>query len=171
MAGWIKLHRDIQSHWIWNIREPFDKRSAWVDLLLLANHRDFKTTRKNIVVARKRGEVNTSLGFLAERWMWDKRKVKRYLMALQSDGMVSLNSTTDGTTVTIENYDVWQSSSTTDGSTDGTTHGTTHGTTDGTHDKKDKEYKELNNIISMTRAEKDEWLRQAHERLKAWQET
>ena len=162
MAGWIKLHRDIMSNWIWRTKEPFDKRSAWVDLLLLANHKDFKTNRKNIVVERKRGEVNTSLGFLADRWMWDKRKVKRYLVALERDGMVSIDSTKDGTTITIEKYDVYQSASTTDGTTDGTTHSTTNGTTDGTYDK--NYIKELKKTNNMTRMEKDDFLARAREK-------
>ena len=132
--GWIKLHRSLTSHWIWTSTEPFDKRSAFVDLLLLANHKDFRTMYRGKLHDRKRGEVNTSLGFLADRWKWDKRKVKRFLMVLEGDGMVSVDSTADGTTITIENYEKYQSLCTTDGTTDGTTEGTTDGTSDGTYD-------------------------------------
>ena len=39
--GWIKLYRKIQDCDLWDSsEEPFDRRSAWVDLLLLANHDD-----------------------------------------------------------------------------------------------------------------------------------
>lgn len=133
--GWIKLHRTLQAHWIWNSNEPFDKRSAWIDLLMLANFTDLKVMRNGKLKQRRRGEVNTSIQWLAKRWKWDRRKVNRFLMALESDSMVSVNSTRDGTTITIENYGVWQDVCTTDATTDGTTDGTTDSTTDGTHDK------------------------------------
>ena len=140
MAGWFKVERDIQDHAIWKSREPFDRRSAWIDLILQANYKDFKTMYKGKIVYRKRGEVNTSIVYLAQRWRWDRRKVKRFLLALESDGMVSLNGTSDGTTVSIENYSKYQG----DGTAHGTPDGTAHGTPDGTYDKKTKEdYKEI----------------------------
>ena len=39
--GWIKLHRRMLDSDIWKAtkRKPFDKRSAWIDLLLRANHK------------------------------------------------------------------------------------------------------------------------------------
>ena len=150
MAGWFLIGRDIGDHWIWKTQEPFDKRSAWIDLLMQANFTDFKTVYKGEVVIRKRGDVNTSVRYLAQRWKWDKRKVNRFLMALESDNMVSLNSTTDGTTITIENYSKWQDMRTTDSTTNGTTDSTTNGTTSAPHDKEDikktkKKDKENNN--------------------------
>ena len=45
--GWISIHRKIQDSEIWNSSEPFDKRSAWIDLLLLANHEDNTIMIKN----------------------------------------------------------------------------------------------------------------------------
>lgn len=147
MAGWFLVHRDIEDHWIWKSNEPFDKRSAWIDLIMLANHHDRKVTSDSGVALRKRGDVDYSMLFLAKRWKWDRRKVKRFLMALQSDGMVSLNGTSDGTTngttVTIENYDKYQFVGTTDGTYHSTHDGTYHGTTDGTQNKELKEFKEL----------------------------
>lgn len=91
---------------------------------MLANYTDRKTTDGDSVVFRKRGDVNYSMLFLAKRWKWDRRKVKRFLMALESDGMVSLHGTSDGTshgtTITIENYAKHQDAGTTDGTCDGT---------------------------------------------------
>ena len=118
MTGWFKIQREIEDHWIWKSKEPFDKRSAWIDLIMLANYKDRRTMDGESVVLRKRGDVNYSMLFLAKRWKWDRRKVKRFLMALADDGMVSLNSTSNGTTITIENYAKHQDSGTTDGTTD-----------------------------------------------------
>ena len=139
MAGWIKLHRGITENWLWKDREPFDKRSAWIDLLLMANHTDFKVRRNNHIVVRNRGEVNTSVMYLSEKWRWSRNKVYRFLELLKEDGMIQVDGTTDGTTITIENYEKYQISETVDGTTDGTSLGTTDGTTDGTHDKNVKE--------------------------------
>ena len=121
MAGWFKVQRDISDHWIWKSSEPFDKRSAWIDLIMLANYADRKVTDGESVTLRKRGDVNYSMLFLAKRWKWDRRKVKRFLMALESDGMVSLHGTSHGTTITIENYAKHQDGGTYDGTYDGTT--------------------------------------------------
>jgi hypothetical protein len=40
--GFIKLHRSIKDCWLWKDDEPFSKRDAWIDLLLLANYTDKK---------------------------------------------------------------------------------------------------------------------------------
>ncbi len=36
--GWIKVYRKIKTSWIWNSPEPYDFRSAWLDLILSANY-------------------------------------------------------------------------------------------------------------------------------------
>ena len=37
--GFISLHRELQDHWLWH-SEKFTKAQAWVDLLMLANHKE-----------------------------------------------------------------------------------------------------------------------------------
>jgi DNA replication protein DnaD len=106
--GWIKLYRQIMSGWLWNSNEPFDHRSAWIDMLLCANHEGKKACIDGQLIDIERGSFVTSQLKLAERWKWDRKKVKRFLDLLEQDGMVSVNSTTRRTTVTIENYDKYQ---------------------------------------------------------------
>ena len=120
--GWIKLYRDLFEHWLWKTKEPFDCRSAWIDLLLLATYADNKELYRGKLIMRKRGEICCSIQWLADRWRWDRRKVKRFLCVLADDGMLTLNSTTQGTTLTIENYSKWQDECTTDSTTECTTH-------------------------------------------------
>ena len=121
--GWIKLFRKITDSWLWSSDEPFDRRSAWIDLLLLANHEDGKTFYRGKLINCKRGTVYRSISFLAERWGWNRKTVKRFLSVLESDGMVSMKGTTQGTTITIENYGKFQDVGTTKGTTQGTTTG------------------------------------------------
>lgn len=125
--GYISINRSIEDHWLWQ-QKPFSKGQAWIDLLILANHAEVKQPHGDTVNIYQRGVVHRSIYFLAERWGWDRRTVKRFLNVLESDEMVSVNGTTNGTTITIVNYGKYQNGGTTHGTTDGTTHGTTHGT-------------------------------------------
>ena len=131
--GWICLYRDIQDNWVWenDKDEQFSRGQAWVDMLLTANHEDRKILLNGKLVTIQRGQFHTSIVKLADKWNWERRKVKRFLDLLENDSMIcTTSSTTDGTTITIVNYDKFQNR----GTTDGTTHGTTDGTTDGTKD-------------------------------------
>jgi hypothetical protein len=96
--------------WIWEEKEPFDKRSAWIDLLLSANHADKKTLINNNLTDVKRGSFITSEVKLSERWKWDRGKVRRFLKLLESDNMLKKEATSRlYITVIIMNYDTYQS--------------------------------------------------------------
>lgn len=112
--GWILLHRKIQDNDIWTDKEPFDKRSAWIDLLLMANHTDRKIIVDYKLVEVKRGQIYTSVRKLAKRWGWSKDKALKYLLILESLQMIVKNSDTKRTLLTIENYDFYQSVQDTD---------------------------------------------------------
>lgn len=125
--GYITIHRSIEDNWLWK-EKPFSKGQAWIDLILLANHAEVKKPVGDSITVFQKGCVYRSISFLADRWGWDRKKVKRFLDVLQSDQMVTVNSTRGGTTITLINYGKYQGQ----GSTNGTTHGTTDGTTHGT---------------------------------------
>lgn len=112
--GWIKLHRKLQDCWIWLDKEPFDKRSAWVDLLLTANHSDKKILFNGELITIKRGQILTSIRKLAERWKWSYDKTSRFLKLIESDGMLRKESDNCRTLLTIENYEVYQDVTCTD---------------------------------------------------------
>ena len=114
MTGWIKLHRKLQDCWIWLEKEPFDKRSAWVDLLLTANHSDKKILFNGELITVKRGQILTSIRKLAERWKWSYDKTSRFLKLIESDGMLRKESDNCRTLLTIENYEVYQDVTCTD---------------------------------------------------------
>lgn len=106
--GWISLHRQIMDNWLWTSSEPFDQRSAWIDLLLLAYHEDTKRVWRGELKEYKRGTVNVSLTFLAKRWRWSWRRVKRFLKMLEDDGMITQNVTARNTAIFLTNYDEFQ---------------------------------------------------------------
>ena len=107
-SGWIKLYRQLQDCWIWLDKEQFDKRSAWVDLLLTANHSDKKILFNGELITVKRGQILTSIRKLAERWKWSYDKTSRFLKLIESDGMLRKESDNCRTLLTIENYEFYQ---------------------------------------------------------------
>lgn len=111
--GWISLNRKIQSHWIWLKDKPFDCRSAWIDILLLANHKNNKFPLGTEMVEVERGSFITSEIKLMERWGWSKTKVRNFLKLLENDGMITKKADRKKTTINIVNYSVYQDIETT----------------------------------------------------------
>lgn len=106
--GWISIHRKIQQSDIWLDKEPFDKRSAWIDLIMMANHEDRQVLFDGKFIEVKRGEKITSLRMLSEKWKWSRNKVKRFLKLLESGSMIELKIDHQKTTYNIVNYNVYQ---------------------------------------------------------------
>lgn len=109
MKGWISLHRRIRDHWIWQ-EKPFDKRSAWIDLLMMANHQENKFLLGSELIEIQRGSFVTSELKLMERWGWSKTKVRNFLKLLEEDGMLIKKTDKKKTTLTICNYNDYQNS-------------------------------------------------------------
>lgn len=153
-CGWIKLHRKLQDCWIWQEKEPFDKRSAWVDLLLSANHSDKKILFNGELIIVKRGQVLTSIRKLSAKWSWSVNRVYRYLRLLESDNMLIKESDNDKTLLTIVNYEVYQCLEYTDGNTVGNTgeyKAETPASTPSEHKQECKEDKNAKNEKKQTR--------------------
>ena len=108
MAGWIKLHRKITENLIWEDK-PFSKGQAWIDLILMANHNPAKLIYGNSIIELDRGQFHTSEPTLMRRWGWSKKKVRAYFLLLKKLEMATAQGNTKGTTVTIENYELYQS--------------------------------------------------------------
>jgi hypothetical protein len=152
MDGWIKIHRKIQNHWIWTDNEPFSKRDAWIDLLLSANHAENKALLEGKLITVKRGEFITSEVKLAAKWRWHRKKVRSFLMLLESDEMIAKKCTTKYTSVTIVNYDSFQYSGTTEDTTEGTSDGQV-----GNTNNNDQEEKELYRVSEVYPKEFEEF--------------
>lgn len=105
MAGWIKISRDIQSHWIY---QDSEKLKWWIDLLLLANFEDKKVTIKFRVFDCKRGQLLYSLKTLSQRWNVSKSVVNNFLEMLRKQNMIETENETVTTRITICNYDTYQ---------------------------------------------------------------
>ena len=112
--GWVPVSRELQDHWMWEDK-PFAHGQAWIDLIMLANYEDTKMPYKGEIITCERGTVNLSISHLANRWGWSRHKARDFLNLLESDGMVTVNATTNRTTITIENYSFYNDVPTTKG--------------------------------------------------------
>jgi DNA replication protein DnaD len=110
MQGWIKLHRKIRHHYLFQEERVFSKFEAWVDLMMMVNHKVDKVMINSTWVQVKRGQRLTSMKKLAEQWRWSRGKVKKYLDLLKADGMISYEVTTKYIIITLLNYEFYQKS-------------------------------------------------------------
>lgn len=137
MKGFIKLFRQITKHWLW-FADPFDRAHAWIDLLLMANWETATNSINGRVFVQERGEVVTSISFLAKRWRWSENKVRRFLKVLTAEGMVHTDGRPYGTSITIENYTFFQGGRRADGRADERTDGRADGRQSKKNIKKNK---------------------------------
>lgn len=115
MSGWIKLHRKIQDHWIYQEKRKFSRYEAWIDMLMMANHKGNKFLHGNELVEVEKGQFITSEVKLMERWDWGKNKLRLYFDLLEKDGMIIKKSDRKRTTITICNYGLYHDFETEDG--------------------------------------------------------
>lgn len=115
MSGFIKLHRKIQEHWIYQEKRKFSRYEAWLDMLMMANHRKNKFLHGSELVEVEKGQFVTSEVKLMERWDWGKNKLRLFFDLLEKDGMVIKKSDRKRTTITICNYGLYHTFETTDG--------------------------------------------------------
>lgn len=106
--GYIKLWRKFQEHRFWNEPRKFSKAEAWLDLLLLANHKKSSFIKRGITVDQPRGTVAVSMKGLAARWGWTRKRVDRFLKALKNDHQIDHQKSNVTTLIKIINYDMYQ---------------------------------------------------------------
>ena len=114
LQGWIAIHRGITENFVWKDK-PFSRGQAWIDLLLMANHEPDRIKTRTGFVEIERGSLHTEERSLQGRWGWSRSKVRLFLCLLESEKMISktikkstTGRTTEGTTIKIINYGVYQ---------------------------------------------------------------
>lgn len=119
--GWVKIHRSIWDSDIWKAKSPFDERSAWLDMIMMANIEE-----KNAIIGKEverveRGSFITSELKLMERWGWGKSRTRTFLKILENLGQIELQKNHKRTAIKIVNYGIYQDSQTADDTTVDTT--------------------------------------------------
>ena len=107
--GYIALHRQITENEFW-FYERFTKAQAWIDLLLLTNHKQNSFDVRGNEVKLQRGQLGYSIKSLSERWKWNERTVDKFLSTLQNRQMIQYRKNHITTVITIQNYNLYQGS-------------------------------------------------------------
>lgn len=105
--GYIALHRKVKDNWIWNC-DPINRFQAWMDILMLANHKDAEISFNKHPLKIERGSFVTSVAKLAREWGWSKNKTLSFLRDLEKSQMITRKSNNNGTTVFVNNYADYQ---------------------------------------------------------------
>ena len=105
--GYILVYRKINDSF--HHREKYCSKMAWIDLLLLANWKDGCFYVRDVRVELKRGQVGWSEVQLADRWMWSRGRVRRFLAVLQDEHRIVQHKTHVTSIIEIINYDQYQS--------------------------------------------------------------
>lgn len=134
--GYIKLYRKVSGNPMWTA-EKFTRGQAWIDLIMLTNHKDGNIRVRGVKVTVRRGECGWSVLSLANRWKWSRGKVQRFLDELQTEQQIVQQKNNITTLIKIINYDAYQSSSTTDSTICDAPNG--HQTDTNNNEKNDKE--------------------------------
>lgn len=122
MNGWIKIHRKMMNHPMY-FAEPFNRALAWIDLIMLANHKEnFFYVRGNKVIV-KRGQIGMSKENLAVRWKWSRGKVLRFLNDLEKEHQIAQQKNKLTSLISVVNYELYQTDSATDDAVNNTTDG------------------------------------------------
>ena len=104
-AGWIKILRNINEHWLWRDAELL---KWWLDLLLMAAWKDHKELHGKQLVTIKKGQLVASVSYLCNRWKRSRPMVENFLGNLEKDGMIRKDVSVNISVLTIQNYDSYQ---------------------------------------------------------------
>ena len=104
-AGWIKISRNINEHWLWRDAELL---KWWLDLLLMAAWKDHKELHGKQLVTIKKGQLVASVSYLCNRWKRSRPMVENFLGNLEKDGMILKDVSGNISVITIQNYDSYQ---------------------------------------------------------------
>lgn len=103
MSGWVKFHRKIEE---WEWYTDANTFRLFFHLVLKANHKS--KNWKGVQI--ERGQLITSTDKLAEELNLTRQKIRTSLNKLKSTSEITIKATNKFTLITVENYDVYQSS-------------------------------------------------------------
>lgn len=146
MYQWrIKLYRSSQDNVLY-FSEPFTKRQARQDMLLLTNHKDWVIVVRWNIIEIKRGQLWYSEDTISKRWQWSRNKTRRFLNYLETIQQIEQHKSKVKSVITIKNYDKFQGNDTTESTTE--RHQTIQQTDTNKNDKKEKNDKKKKTTFS-----------------------
>ena len=106
MAGWIKISREIEDHWLW---QDAERLRWWIDMLFMASFEEKKVIEDTHLITIHKGQFIASVAFLCKRWGKSNKTIIKYLKLLEEDEMICRDVLHRQTPIiTICNYDKYQ---------------------------------------------------------------
>jgi hypothetical protein len=110
--GFIAIARGIIDHPVVGPRKPFSKFEAWLWLLFEATwkpHRVRLTSGRAVeFVTLERGQLSYSRSYLMKAWGWKDKRVRGFILRLETDGQIALQTGHLQSVITICNYELYQ---------------------------------------------------------------
>ena len=110
--GYITIARGILDHPVVGARKPYSPLEAWQWLLLEAAWKPRRVPisngRTRGVASLDRGQLSHSLRFMADKWGWSVKRIRTFLNGIETDQMITTQSGTGQTLITICNYNTYQ---------------------------------------------------------------
>lgn len=105
MSGYIKLHRNIEHHWIW--QNP-RRTQWWIQLIFMAAWEPQQVSFGNNTFTLQRGQIATTYRILTGRFSCSNQAVFNFLAILETHKMIIKETCQKMTLITIVNYDLYQ---------------------------------------------------------------
>jgi len=105
MNGWIKLHRKIEKHWIW--QRP-DFLRAWIYIIIRCNHETNNVLIGSHLETVERGEFITSISKFSRAIGLSPKQVRNFFTMLENDSMAVIVGESKWTKISVINYDTYQ---------------------------------------------------------------
>lgn len=127
IKGYLRIPRALFQTEEWQLPREFSRFEAMLSLFEQASYVDGRQVQMaRGVVTLQRGQLITTLRFLAKKWGWNKNKVARFLASLESSEMSEKGFTISVSMACVKNGTV-------NGTDSGTANGTANGTKNGTN--------------------------------------
>ena len=104
--GWIKLHRKMLDNPV--VWKDSDHLAVWIYLLLNATHKDMDVLFKSKRITLKPGQLITGRKSIASQLSISDSKVKRVLLAFESDQQIDRQRSNKNSLITILNWCEYQ---------------------------------------------------------------
>lgn len=105
MIGWVKIHRSIVGHWVFEDAELF---RCWILMITEANHESKKKLFNGAMMTIDRGQFIFGLEAFSRKTGVSISRLRRLLLMLEKDGMISRQKTNKFSLISITNYDEHQ---------------------------------------------------------------
>jgi DNA replication protein DnaD len=105
--GWIRAYRSRFENPLFE-GEKYCKGYAWDWLVSNAAWKEKRVDVKGKIITLQRGQLSYSERFLAKAWGWSHGSVQRFLLRLQNEKMIRIETESGQSIISVCNYNKYQ---------------------------------------------------------------